>query len=259
MSRFAGKRVLITGAGQGIGRAISLAFAREGAFIALNDLDAGLAQAAADAINAEVGAARVTPLAFDTADVDAVRAAFAAYRTVPESGTPEIVIANAGLTHFSPSLAITPATFDRVMAVNLRGTFFTAQTGAQAMIDAGIRGRILLMSSCVGVRPYNGLGIYSVSKAGIIMMAQTLASEWGRYGITVNSISPGATLTERTQREEPDYERVWGTINITGRVGQVDDIAAAALFLAAPEAGQITGHNLLVDGGWALVTPVSNG
>jgi 3-oxoacyl-[acyl-carrier protein] reductase len=140
--------------------------------------------------------------------------------------------------------------------VNLRGSFFLAQAAALKMIAAGKPGRIILMSSVVGLRAFPNFSIYSMTKAAIQMLAKSLALELGPYGITVNAISPGATLTERTQREDPQYAENWASVTITQRAGTVDDIVNAVLFLASSQSSQITGHNLVVDGGWTLRSPL---
>lgn len=138
----------------------------------------------------------------------------------------------------------------------MRGSYFLAQAAAKKMIANHMAGRILLMSSVVGLRAFLNFSVYSMTKAAIQMMAKSLALELGQYGITVNSISPGATLTERTQREDPHYAENWADVTISNRVGTVDDIVAATLFLASSEASQITGQNLLIDGGWSLRSPL---
>ena len=173
-----------------------------------------------------------------------------------QHGVPDVVIANAGITKYIGFLECTPETFDRVLAVNLRGTYFLAQTAAKQMIAAKKPGRILLMSSVVGWRAFLNFSVYSTTKAAIQMMAKAIALELGEYGITVNSISPGATLTERTLREDPHYAENWSGVTITQDVGQVADIVNAALFLASPASSQITGQDLLIDGGWAIRSPV---
>jgi len=112
------------------------------------------------------------------------------------------------------------------------------------------------MSSVTGIQAHLNLGCYGITKAGIRMMAKTIALEVGRYGITVNAISPGATLTERTLHDDPDYESNWASVTPTGRVGYVEDVVAAALYLASPEARHVTGQTLVVDGGWTLQSPL---
>ena len=254
MGQFEGKSVFITGAGQGIGYGVCRAFALAGAYVALNDYDAALAENAATAINQEVGAPRVTAYPGDVGDVTANAALIDAF--AQQRGGLDIVLANAGITRYMPFLEATPDVFDRLLAVNLRGTYFTAQAAAKQMITAGRQGRILLTSSIVGQVAFPNFSIYSLTKAAIQMLAKSLALELGGYGITVNAITPGATLTERVVREDPDYERNWAEVTVTGRVGYVEDVVAAALFLASPEARQINGHNLVVDGGWSLRSPL---
>jgi 3-oxoacyl-[acyl-carrier protein] reductase len=177
-------------------------------------------------------------------------------RFVDSAGRLDIAVANAGITNYGEFLTTTPEAFDRLTSVNLRGSFFTAQTVARIMINAHIPGRIILMSSVTGIQAYLNLGDYGITKAGIRMMAKIIALEVARYGITANAISPGATLTERTLQDDPEYERNWASVTPTGRVGYVEDIVAAALYLASPEARQVTGQTLVVDGGWTLQSPL---
>lgn len=250
-TQFAEKTVFVTGAGAGIGFALCQAFAAAGAVVALNDVDEIAAQEAAEKINIT----RVFPYVFDVADVPATQAAI--HHFAHQHGRLDIVIANAGITHYGHFLEYTAADFDRVMGVNLRGSYFTAQAAARQMISLGTAdGRILLISSVTGMRAFKSLGAYGVSKAGIMHMARVLALELGAYGITVNAICPGATLTERTLGDDPAYAAKWAGVTPDGRVGTVADIVAAALFLAAPAAGHIAGQTLQVDGGWSLRSPI---
>ena len=254
MDTFSGKTVLVTGAGTGIGYALCQAFAGAGALVALNDVDQDLCQTAARQINEAIGTERVYAYAGDVADVEAVRALCQSF--VKQTGKLDIAIANAGITNYGEFLTYTPEAFDHLTGVNLRGSFFTAQTAARLMIEAGIPGRIILMSSVTGMQAHLNLGCYGITKAGIRMMAKTVALEVGKYGITVNAISPGATLTERTLRDDPRYEENWAGVTPTGRVGSVEDIVAAALYLASPGARHVTGQTLVVDGGWTLQSPL---
>ncbi len=254
VTTYAGKAVLVTGAGAGIGFALCQAFASAGAKVALNDLDLAVAERAARRINETVGAELVSPYACDVADVYAVRSIF--HQFTEAVGRLDIAVANAGITNYGEFLTYTPEAFDRLLGVNLRGSFFTAQAAARSMIDAHIPGRILLMSSVTGVQAHTNLGGYGITKAGIRMMAKTIALEVGAYGITVNAICPGATVTERTLRDDPDYEQNWAAVTPTGRAGAVEDIVAAALYFASPEARHVTGQTLVVDGGWTLQSPL---
>lgn len=249
------RAVIVTGAGQGIGYGLCKAFAETGANVALNDIDGALAEAAADKINEGCSGEPVTPYALDVADVEAVRAMVA--HVVAQHGRLDIVIANAGLSHFGRFLDYTPEAFDRVTAVNLRGTYFTAQAAAQAMIETQTEdGRLLFMSSVTGNQAYPNLSAYGMTKAGIQHLAAVLAVELGQHGVTVNTIAPGATVTERTLADDPQYDSNWQAVTPNGRVAQVDDIVHTALFLASAEARHITGQTIVVDGGWTLFSPI---
>ena len=254
MGKFTDKGVVVTGAGVGIGFEICRQFAVEGATVALNDIDPALANQSAAKINAEVGREAVYSYAFDVADIAAIRAMVADF--VGKAGRLDVAVANAGLTNFGEFLTYTPEAFDRLMGVNLRGSFFTAQHAARIMIERHIPGRIILMSSVTGVQAHMNLAGYGITKAGIRMMAKTIALEVGKYGITANAICPGAVLTERTLQDDPHYERNWASVTPTGRVGDVEDIVAAALYLASPGARHVTGQTLVVDGGWSVQSPL---
>lgn len=254
MTKFGGKAVFVTGAGVGIGYGLCRSFAGEGAAVGLNDVAADLAYRAAQQINQELGAERVYPYPFDVSDVAAVRQAIGEFAARFERL--DVVVANAGITEYGSFLDFTPERFDRVMAINLRGSYFTAQAGARIMIERKMPGRILLLSSITGVQAFLKLSAYGIGKAGIRMMARSLALELGPYGITVNAIGPGSTLTERTLADDPDFEANWASVTPTGRAGRVEDITATALFLASPEAAHITGQTVMVDGGWTLHSPL---
>lgn len=245
-AELAGSVALVTGAGAGIGYAIAEELARAGARVALNDLDAELSARAV----AQLDGAQEASFPADIADVGAVRAMVEA--VVATLGVPQICVANAGITQFAPFLDAEPERFDRLMAVNLRGSYFTAQAAARAMLAAGVGGRIVLLGSVTGLRAVRGLSAYGITKAGIAAMARSLAVELAPHGITVNAVAPGATITERTLQETPNYAEDWAGVTPTGRASQGADIAAAVRFLVSPEAAQITGQTLVVDGGWTL-------
>ena len=194
-------------------------------------------------INDEIGAERVLPYALDVADVDKVREMVDDF--AGRHGRLDVVMANAGITNYGAFLEYTPEAFDRLTAVNLRGSYFTAQAAAKAMIRTrNENGRIILLSSVTGVQAFLNLSAYGVTKAGLRMMARALALELGSYGITVNSICPGAIHTERTVADDPKFDSNWAGVSPTGRVGFVEDVAETAMFLASPEARQITGQTI---------------
>jgi NAD(P)-dependent dehydrogenase (short-subunit alcohol dehydrogenase family) len=256
-NRFENKTVLVTGAGVGIGFAVCRMFAQEGAHVALNDMREDIAREAAQKLNNELGRECVFSYAFDVADVDAVRKAVTDFDA--RMGRLDVVAANAGITNYGAFLDYTPEAFDRLTSVNLRGTYFTAQAGAHAMIARKTAGRIILTSSVTGVEGFRNLGAYGITKAGILHMTKSLAVELGSYGITVNAIIPGITRTDRTVADDPNLDRNWAGVTPTGKVSEPEDVAAAVLFLASAEARQINGQALAVDGGWTVQNPVPAG
>lgn len=257
MGKFEQKSVVVTGAGLGIGFALCRAFAQEGAVVALNDIDGELAKQRAEEINREVGRQAVYAYGCDVADVQAIRELFADF--VSRAGRLDITVANAGITNYGEFLEYTVEAFDRVVGINLRGSYFTAQTAARIMVEKQVEGRILLMSSVTGTRAFLNLGAYGMTKAAIRHMVKSMALELGPHRITVNAISPGAILTERTLKDDPNFEANWASVTPTGRSGYVSDIVNAALFLVSPESSHITGQTLEVDGGWTLASPVPEG
>lgn len=254
MPFFTDKKVLVTGAGAGIGYGLCRKFAEAGAIVALNDVNYQLAARAAQQINGELGFQRVYPYPCDIADIPALRKVVKAFSDEFEGL--DIAVANAGITNYGDFLSYTPEAFDRLTAVNLKGSYFTAQAAALSMINHQLPGRIIFISSVTGVQAHQNLSAYGVTKAAIRMMAKTLALELGPHQITVNAVGAGATLTERTLQDDPDYESNWNQVAPNRRTATVDDIAAAVLFLASPDARHITGDTLMVDGGWTIHSPL---
>ncbi len=237
---------VVTGAGAGIGLEIARRLALGGGASVLNDIDRERVEAAVAGIREEGG--RCTGVAGDAADVDFARSLVD--RAVAEYGRVDAIVANAGLTLWCDFFDCGPEEFERVVGLNLRGSFFLAQAGARAMRRQGDGGRIVLMSSVLGERGVPSASLYAMTKAGLRMLARSMAVELGQYGITVNAIAPGAIITERTLAEEPRYEETWSERNPVGRAGTPADVAAAALFLLSPEASYISGQTITVDGGW---------
>ena len=252
------KVAVVTGAGSGIGKAICWTFAEAGSRVVLNDMDPELGQKAALEINQDLSGEVVFPLSWDVADVEASRKSVA--QIGQQFGRFDILVGNAGITNFGPFLEYSEEAFDRVVGVNLRGNYFLAQAAARQMIQMKTQqGRIILISSVVGHRAFLNLSTYGVTKAALVHLSKVLALELGRYNITANTISPGAIITARTLKDDPEYEEHWASVASNGRCGNVDDIANAALFLSSSEASHITGQTLQVDGGWTIKSPIPEG
>ena len=245
-----GKVAIVTGAGQGIGLQICRQLARAGASVILNDLDTKLAEEAARQVAEEQGSCMA--MAGDTSDAAFIQRMVDT--AVSSFGKLDIIIANAGITLFGDFFTYTPEAFNRVMEVNQRGTFFLAQAAARQMKLQKTGGSLLFTSSVTGHQAHKNLAAYGMSKAAIEMLAKNLVIELSDYGINVNCIAPGATLTERTL-EDPAYQSTWAKLTPMGRPASVSDIANAALFLVSDEARHITGQTLVIDGGWTSISP----
>lgn len=242
---------IVTGAGQGIGFEICRQLAAQGALVVLNDLQESLAQDAARAISRETKGTCLA-LAGDVSDVNFLHKMVG--ETVSRYGQLNIAIANAGITLFGEFLEYNAEDFDKVLSVNLRGTFFLAQAAARQMKEQGSGGKLLFMSSVTGVQAHKNLAAYGMTKAGIQMLAKNLVIELSAYKINVNALAPGATLTARTTAEK-DYEKIWATLTPIGKAASIEDIANAACFLVSSKADHITGQTIVIDGGWTSISP----
>lgn len=253
--RFANQTVIVTGAGEGIGWEVARQFCQEGASVLLNDILPERAVAAAEAIAEQTGGSCL-PVPGDVADIELARGLVA--RAVEEFGALDVCVCNAGLTSWGDFFSYAPADFERVVNVNLRGTYFLAQAAARQFRAQGRGGRIVLMSSVTGHQAVPYLSAYGMTKAALEMLARNLVLELSPHGITINCVAPGAVITPRNLGDDPDYEATWAALTPTGGAIQTADIANAALFLAAPAASQITGQALVVDGGWSSTSPIPN-
>ncbi|PWT72581.1 MAG: short-chain dehydrogenase [Bacteroidetes bacterium] len=250
MKAFADQVAIITGAGQGIGFEIAKHLALAGAKIILNDIDEKLALKASEKIRHEGGQCLAAP--GDCSQMPVIRAMIDFAKK--EFGKLDIAIANAGITLFGDFLDYPEESLRRVMEVNMSGSFFLAQQAAIEMKANGKGGSILFTSSVTGHQAHKNLAAYGMTKAALEMLARHLVVELSPFGINVNTIAPGATLTERTIND-PEYEKTWSRITPTGRPATTADIAHAALFLVSKQARQITGQSLIIDGGWTSVSP----
>ena len=247
---FENKVAIVTGAGQGIGLQICRQLSRAGAKIILNDLDADLAEKAAKEVAGENNSCIAMP--GDSSNLEFVQQMV--NTAVTKFGQLDIAIANAGITLFGDFFTYPPESFYRVMQVNLGGTFFLAQAAANQMKEQPNGGSLLFTSSVTGHQAHKYLAAYGMSKAAIEMLAKNLVIELSSFKINVNTIAPGATITERTM-EDPAYESKWSELTPLGRPASVEDIANAALFMVSEQARHITGQTLVIDGGWTCLSP----
>ena len=242
-----GKVALVTGAGSGIGQAIAVLLGREGADIAVNDIDKPSAEATAARI-ARLGR-RVIAIQADVSDAKDVGAMVS--RTIDELGGAHILVNNAGIPHHGPLIEEqTAENWDRVVAVILRGTYLCSRRVGQWMASHG-GGKIVNIASVSGLIGSPDLASYGAAKAGVINLTRSLAAEWGKYKINVNAIAPGVIDTPQTRRTIATWstpEQINQRIPL-GRIGTAEEVANAALFLVTEEAGYITGVTLPVDGG----------
>jgi NAD(P)-dependent dehydrogenase (short-subunit alcohol dehydrogenase family) len=243
-SGLAGQACLVTGAGRGIGRAIAVALAAEGANVALGLRDASSGHELAE----EIGA---LPLQMDVTDLDQVQGAVAAVKD--RFGRLDLLVNNAGIgPPESPAEDVGVDDFDDTVALNLKGTFFASQAAGRVMIAQGA-GRIVNLSSQAGFVALPGEAVYCMTKAAISHLTKCLAVEWGRHGITVNAVAPTFIETPGTEPalSDPAFRAdVEERIAALHRIGTTDDVTGAVLFLASPAASLITGQTILIDGGW---------
>jgi glucose 1-dehydrogenase len=246
--RFAGRAAVVTGAGQGIGREIARQLALEGASVLLNDQDEPLAGEAGRAIAAEGGV--VLPAGGDVADPGVTLGLVA--KAVAAFGRLDVAVANAGITMHCNFLDYSPEDFNRLLAVNLCGSFFLAQAAARRFREQDTPGRILFLSSVTGHMAIRQMAAYGMTKAALEALARNLSLEMAPLAITVNAIAPGATLTPRTASDEA-YAEAWAGATPDGRIATPADVASAALFFLSDAASHVTGQSLVVDGGWTAM------
>lgn len=245
-----GRTAIVTGGTRGIGRGISLKLASEGANIAAIWYGDLTAADETGKLVRDMGPGFLS-LRGDVSDPTACREAVSA--AVAEFGGVDILVNNAGIVIDKLLLRLKPEEFDKVVQTNLSGAFYMMQAAAKAMLKNGERGgRIINISSVVGLRGNPGQVNYSASKAGIIGMTLSAAKELGSRGITVNAVAPGYIETDMTAGLSEEQRRLAISATSLGRPGSPEDVAAAAAFFASPEAAYITGQILAVDGGMII-------
>jgi glucose 1-dehydrogenase len=252
--RLEGRVALITGASKGIGRALAIGFAAEGARVAVHyggdreGAEATVRDMAEPERHAVVGA--------DISDVAAIRAMFA--EVDERLGPVDVLVNNAGVTGWTDLFQLTEEQWDAVIDTNLKGTFFCALEAARRMRDRG-GGSIVNVSSNVAALGVRNLVAYASSKGGIHAMTTQLAIELAPHGIRVNTFAPGATDVERNLRDDPDYPRTWGAVIPLGRTAAPEEMVGTAVFLASDDSAFMTGQTFYVDGGWSSAGSLPEG
>ena len=242
-------RIIVTGAAQGIGRAVALRLAAPGTHVAVWDIKAQGAEATAQACRDAGAMARAWQV--DVGDADQVQAAAADFER--DWGAPDGLVNNAGIFPRARALDMNLSEWERVVRVNLTGTFVCARAVAAHMKNAG-RGAIVNTASGRALAGAANGAHYSATKGGVIALTKSLALDWAGYGIRVNCIIPGITDTAQPRVEMGDNELyAMGARIPLGRIGQPQDIAAAVAFLLSDDAGYMTGQSIAVNGGAIMI------
>jgi len=246
-----GQVALVTASARGLGRAIALALAEAGASVAL-----GLRDKSQDSgVIAEVQALGrpVLPLQMDMADLAQIRSAVA--QAADHFGRLDILVNNAGIAPSNLALDVVESDFDRTLQINLKATFFACQEAGKIM-QRQKGGRIINMSSQAGFVALPTESVYCMTKAGIAHLTKCLAIEWGQYNINVNAVAPTFIYTPGTQPvlSDPEFHaQTVSNIAALHRIGEPSEVTGAVVFLASPAASLITGHTMLIDGGWTAI------
>lgn len=245
--RLDGQVALVTGASRGIGHDLAIALAHAGASVAVAARDRQAVEQLSADLEAEGLAAM--PVVLDVQDLSQIERAVADVRD--RFGRLDILVNNAGVGANQAAVDITEAHWDEMMSVNLKGLFFCCQAAGRIMLEQG-SGRIINMSSQAGVVAIENHAAYSASKGGVNLLTKVLALEWSAQGVTVNAVAPTFVHTPGTAERLSSPEFLAGVLDRipVGRVGTTTDVAGAVIYLASQAAAMVTGHVLLVDGGW---------
>jgi NAD(P)-dependent dehydrogenase (short-subunit alcohol dehydrogenase family) len=242
-----GRKALLTGAGRGIGRVLALALAEAGCDVSILEIEMKNAESVVKDIK-KLGRKGIAFRA-DITKKEQVDKAFA--ETVKELGRLDICVNNAGISIQKPAEEMPEEDWDSILDINLKGVFLCCQAAARIMIPQH-QGSIINIASMSGiaVNVPQRQAAYNASKAGVAMLSRSLAVEWAQYGIRVNSISPGYIKTEMTMSSMTRLFPAWESLTPMGRLGEPGELRGAVLYLASDASSYMTGHDLVVDGGY---------
>jgi len=247
-----GRVALVTGAGSGLGRSIALALAQAGANLVVTDLPGRMENERQTGKGIRELGRKGLAVSLNVTSLKSIERMVE--KATERFGRIDILVNNAGINISKPALEVTEQDWDRVLDVNLKGVFFCSQAVARGMIRRK-SGKIVNIASQNGVIGYYNRAAYCSSKAGVVNLTRVLAIEWAEQNINVNAVGPTfvrTPLTEKLFQDESFNREVLSRIPL-GRLGRPEDVAGAVVFLSSPAADLITGHTLLVDGGWTAI------
>ncbi|MGM9520949.1 MAG: SDR family oxidoreductase [Oscillospiraceae bacterium] len=247
-----GHTVVVTGATRGIGRGLAEHIADAGANVAVVSTNKEASQKVAAELAEKYGV-RCGGFGCDVSDYEQVQALFADIER--EMGLPDMLVNNAGITIHKPAELVTPEEWNRVIGINLTGAFYCCQAFARPLLERGLKGSIVITASNAShmVPTPQPQASYNASKAGVVMMAKSLANEWAKRGIRVNCLSPGYIHTDMLDNNSPEYIKTWINSIPVGRMGTPSELAGAVIYMLCENSGFITGSNITVDGGAEII------
>lgn len=250
--RLDGRAALVTGAGSGLGQGFAAALAEYGADVAVTELPGRLESLAETVALIEAHGRRALAIELDVRDVSSCRAAVD--QAHAELSRLDVLVNNAGVNRVQWATDVTEDNWDLVLDTDLKGAFFMAQAAGRRMIEAG-GGRVINVASQNGVIGYYQRAAYCSAKGGLVNLTRVLALEWAKHKITVNAIGPTFVRTPLTEQtfSQPEIKADLESRIPVGRIAEVQDMLGALVFLASDAASMVTGHTLLVDGGWTAV------